>query len=213
MRRDGAPDPRGSRPNSFRPDAILVRSPQSIRPPRAARRRAACRLSERGRDGPIPQAERFAVLASPLSVSRARFAEYLSLGQVPAPAAPALQDAPDGGSASRNPPYASSSDEVFDLPEEAQDLADDDDAAEGAPEGPEAAVVAGTLRAPWRWEKLLVDAAVIGQDAARWKRRLAGKAAELVAQAREAERQDGRESARVESLRQLQQQLVMRRTA
>ena len=41
----------------------------------------------------------------------------------------------------------------------------------------DAPVVAGTLRAPWRWEQLLVEAAVIGQDAARWRRRLDGQAA------------------------------------
>jgi RecB family exonuclease len=38
-------------------------------------------------------------------------------------------------------------------------------------------VVEGTLRAPWRWEQLLVESAVIGgQD--RWRRRLAGLEAE-----------------------------------
>jgi hypothetical protein len=36
-------------------------------------------------------------------------------------------------------------------------------------------VVAGTLRAPWRWERLIVDAAVIG-GAGRWRRRLDGLA-------------------------------------
>ncbi len=44
------------------------------------------------------------------------------------------------------------------------------------PADDDAAVVAGTLRAPWRWERLLVDAAVIGSDAARWARRLDGLA-------------------------------------
>src|SRR5262249_20010403 len=39
-------------------------------------------------------------------------------------------------------------------------------------------VVAGTLRAPWRWEQILVDAAVIG-GMARWARRLDGLEAEL----------------------------------
>ena len=34
------------------------------------------------------------------------------------------------------------------------------------------------LRAPWRWENLLVDAAVIG-GRERWERRLAGLAREL----------------------------------
>ena len=37
---------------------------------------------------------------------------------------------------------------------------------------------AGTIRAPWRWERLLVDAAVIG-SAERWHRRLAGLRAEI----------------------------------
>ena len=40
------------------------------------------------------------------------------------------------------------------------------------------AVVEGTLRAPWKWEKLLVDSAVIG-GRERWSRRLAGLDAEL----------------------------------
>jgi CRISPR/Cas system-associated exonuclease Cas4 (RecB family) len=43
---------------------------------------------------------------------------------------------------------------------------------------PEAPVASGTLRAPRRWERLLVDAAVIGgRD--RWERRLSGLAREL----------------------------------
>ncbi|HZD51490.1 MAG TPA: PD-(D/E)XK nuclease family protein, partial [Woeseiaceae bacterium] len=39
------------------------------------------------------------------------------------------------------------------------------------------AVVAGTLRAPWKWESLIVESAVIG-GADRWERRLNGLAAE-----------------------------------
>ena len=69
-------------------------------------------------------------------------------------------------------------------------------------------VVAGTLRAPWQWEKLLVEAAVIGQDASRWRRRLAGKSAELAAQVREAERQDGPDSGRAQGLRHVLEQLA-----
>src|SRR5262249_25513927 len=42
----------------------------------------------------------------------------------------------------------------------------------------DAPVAAGTLRAPWRWERLLVESAVIGgRD--RWVRRLAGLEARL----------------------------------
>ena len=71
----------------------------------------------------------------------------------------------------------------------------------------DAPVVAGTLRAPWKWERLLVDAAVIGHDASRWRRRLAGKSAELDAQVREAVREDGEDSGRAQALRQVQDQL------
>ena len=38
------------------------------------------------------------------------------------------------------------------------------------------AVVAGALRAPWKWETLIVESAVIGGDPARWHRRLDGLA-------------------------------------
>jgi CRISPR/Cas system-associated exonuclease Cas4 (RecB family) len=66
--------------------------------------------------------------------------------------------------------------------------------------------VAGTLRAPWRWERLLVDAAVIGQDSARWKRRLEGRARELELQAREARRQEGEDSGKVRMLEHAREQ-------
>jgi ATP-dependent helicase/nuclease subunit B len=47
-----------------------------------------------------------------------------------------------------------------------------------APEGLEDAVIAGSLRAPWKWETLIVESAVIGGDPLRWHRRLAGLARE-----------------------------------
>ena len=40
----------------------------------------------------------------------------------------------------------------------------------------EEAVVAGALRAPWKWETLIVESAVIGGDPGRWHRRLDGLA-------------------------------------
>ena len=46
------------------------------------------------------------------------------------------------------------------------------------------AVVAGTLRAPWKWESLLVESAVIG-GSDRWARRLDGLAAEYELKIRE----------------------------
>ena len=66
-------------------------------------------------------------------------------------------------------------DEAIPLPADEERLREDDseerDEAQGeAAWDPEAPVVRGTLRAPWRWERLLVDAAVIGGKL-RWERR------------------------------------------
>ncbi len=96
------------------------------------------------------------------------FAEYLSLAQVPNLAAPIADDS------AFVPPQA----EVFSAP-----LAEDLVVAPALPETepPDVSpvpVVEGTLRAPWRWEKLLVESAVIGSRD-RWQRRLAGVEAEL----------------------------------
>ena len=58
-------------------------------------------------------------------------------------------------------------------------------------------VVEGTLRAPWRWEQLLVESAVIGGKD-RWSRRLAGLEAEFrarLARLREEEPDSPRASA------------------
>ena len=53
--------------------------------------------------------------------------------------------------------------------------------------------LAGSLRAPWRWEKLLVDAAVIG-SIERWERRLAGLTRELEIQLVELDDPEGAEA-------------------
>ena len=96
------------------------------------------------------------------------FAEYLSLAQVPDP---------DSKIASVDV-FALSEAEVFSAP-----LAADLTLPPAIPETepPEVSpvpVVEGTLKAPWRWEKLLVESAVIGgRD--RWRRRLAGVETEL----------------------------------
>jgi len=110
-------------------------------------------------------------------LSARRFGEYLSLGQVPDPNAP--HDPGASWTAPENPLVPSG-----EVP-----------AAPGIPPEPvvftdpdEAVVVEGTLRAPWRWEQLLVDAAVIG-SAARWEARLGGLQRELAR--RRAELDDG----------------------
>lgn len=100
-------------------------------------------------------------------LSASRFAEYLSLAQVPEPgrAAPA-----DG--------FVPPATELFGAAL-ASDLEPDPEIPETQPPDTDPVpVVDGTVRAPWRWERLMVDAAVIGSRE-RWERRLAGLEAEL----------------------------------
>jgi len=104
-------------------------------------------------------------------LSARRFAEYLSLAQVPAP---------DAGAAVT---FVAPRDELLQL-----DAGAEDDGAATASAARDADVTlpdpdlavrrAGTVRAPWRWEQLLVDAAVIG-GVDRWRRRLDGLAHEI----------------------------------
>jgi CRISPR/Cas system-associated exonuclease Cas4 (RecB family) len=184
--------------------AILVRSPQSYFGllEHALRRAGVPAWFDRGTRRPHPAGRAFLALLACAAeqLSAARFAEYLSLGQVPIPA----------GSASGDALYVLPSDEAFGLPDGVGAANDESQAPiDGIDSGHEGddPVVAGTLRAPWRWEKLLVEAAVIGHDASRWRRRLAGKSAELEAQVREVVREEGEDSGRVQSLRQVQAQL------
>lgn len=97
-------------------------------------------------------------------LSARRFAEYLSLAQVP----DSWQTSPNREPLDWRPPR-------HDL---APSFGPDTPTQEPPPPGPvpdpdSESVVGGTLRAPWRWEQLLVDAAVIG-GAERWERRLHG---------------------------------------
>ncbi|MBN8612728.1 MAG: PD-(D/E)XK nuclease family protein [Deltaproteobacteria bacterium] len=71
---------------------------------------------------------------------------------------------------------------------------DDEDATDDTKK--KRAVIGGALRAPRRWERLLVDAAVIGGDPSRWSRRLKGLAAELRDAIDHAEDREGPEAKR-----------------
>jgi ATP-dependent helicase/nuclease subunit B len=185
--------------------AILVRTPQNYFGllEHALRRAGIEAWFDRGTRRPHPAGRAFLALLACAAehLSAARFAEYLSLGQVPDVGG----SASPGDSAQRNPPHVQDAgawvaplDEVFGLPvESAMEDVDDEDQDRGT----------GTLPAPWRWEKLIVEAAVIGRDAARWKRRLAGKAAELARQIKEAEQREGAESGLVLALRRTSEQL------
>ncbi len=185
--------------------AIFLRSPQryvGLLDQALARVRAA---GEDGRDGipawfdrgtqrPHPGGRAFlAILACACEhLSARRFAEYLSLAQVPrlGPDEPAGFVVPDdellGVAVERGP-----IDATPDVPPP--------DPAPDAPEPGEAAVVEGSLRAPWKWETLIVESAVIGGDPRRWHRRLDGLAREYRVRIQE-ESKDDPESPRARRL-------------
>ena len=61
-------------------------------------------------------------------------------------------------------------------------------------------IVEGGLRAPWKWERLIVEASVVGGDPERWRRRLRGLRATYDAQINEERRREDPESPRLAGL-------------
>src|SRR5207249_3050897 len=102
-------------------------------------------------------------------LSARRFAEYLSLAQVPVAEVQRARAA-DPERVWAPPDHDLVPPAIADaIPAAVEDAVDDP-----LPAAPEReAVVAGALRAPWRWERLIVDAAVIGREE-RWQLRLDG---------------------------------------
>ena len=142
---------------------------------------------DRGTRRPHPAGRAFLALLGCASekLSAVRFAEYLSLAQVP-----------DLAERAARPHVPPPPDDVVagftGLPRTAIPP-DPPDAVETEPDPPgeeQAAVVAGSLRAPWMWERLIVDSAVIGGDPGRWRRRLAGLERQFHKQLLEEERED-----------------------
>ena len=139
----------------------------------------------RGARAPDPAGRAFLALLACAAerLSARRFSEYLSLGQVPQPDA---RGAPPAGPARWTPPAGA--DQVLPasaLPVQgslfdAADVDPDHDAPDpgGPGDADDRPVVAGALRAPWRWDRLLVESAVIG-GRGRWVRRLKGLEREL----------------------------------
>ena len=147
---------------------------------------------DRGNRRPHPAGRAFlAILTCAVErLSAVRFAEYLSLAQVPdaredAPAERPVRPADDliAGFARADPEP--------DEPDALEEPSTDDD---------EEAVIGGSLRAPWKWERLIVDSAVIGGDPARWERRLRGLRAQYERQLHEELGEDA-ESPRVARVR------------
>ncbi|WP_437635687.1 PD-(D/E)XK nuclease family protein [Sorangium sp. So ce854] len=166
--------------------AILLRAPEQYRAHlvEALRRAGIPAYFAQGSVQPDPAGRALLALLACAAehLSASRFAEYLSLGQVPDPT-PAGEPPPAASEADR---WVPPDDDLF--PELLRGGLDDEAPADdgapssaGAPppsEAPDAPVQDGTLRAPRRWERILVDAAVIG-GLKRWKARLSGFEREL----------------------------------
>ena len=114
-------------------------------------------------------------------LSARRFAEYVSLGQVP------LTEA--GNADMWSPPAEELVEAMLPPEERAEDVQPEEEAAATASRGETERDLAGTLRAPWRWEDLIVEAAVIG-GLDRWQRRLRGLEHEYDRRIREASSED-----------------------
>jgi ATP-dependent helicase/DNAse subunit B len=154
--------------------AILLRNVDQYQPlvEEALRRAGIDHYFSRGASRPDPAGRAFLALLACASdgCSASRFAEYLSLGQVPP------LDA-DGAPRARPAQWVPADDEILGTFETTTPIPDDHLEFDGA------------LDVPIGWEKLLVDAAVIGgRD--RWARRLRGLRAEFQAQLRDLERED-----------------------
>jgi ATP-dependent helicase/nuclease subunit B len=140
---------------------------------------------DRGTRRPDPTGRAFLAILSCATdnFSAKRFAEYLSLAQVPS-----LDDSGKAPAGSGDSMWVASCDDVFGVLSERAagepDGSDDDDQLATTNINGDQAVVAGSLRAPWKWESLLVESAVIG-GSERWTRRLNGLAAEYDLKIRE----------------------------
>ena len=171
--------------------AVFLRTPERYTGllEHAFRRAGIPAWFERGTRRPHPAGRAFlAVLACAVErLSARRFAEYLSLGQVPRP-----------DQAAREPAFVLPDDEEHDGwrltdrgsgiedRESGEEIETNDAGAEDADSG----IVAGSLRTPWKWEKLIVESAVIGGNSQRWQRRLSGYASDLRVQRAAAARED-----------------------
>jgi ATP-dependent helicase/nuclease subunit B len=175
--------------------AVLLRAPQvyATLVETALARAGIPAFFARGARRPDPGGRALLVLLDCAleKLSARRFAEYLSLGQVPA------LDAGGAPPTGREAWVAAEEEVLAPRPEDVSQESDEGATREeiAAADSDASPVLEGALRAPWRWERLLVDSAVIG-GRERWSRRLAGLAAELRVRADEL-RQEEPDSPRV----------------
>lgn len=148
--------------------AVLLRNPGAYQPllEDAFRRAGIPAFFTQGTRRPNPAGRAFLSLLACASenLSASRFSEYLSLGQVP--------DVQASGVTTNERVWVPPQGELFvDLPTLTEVPVEDTSTFESP-------VISGTLRSPRHWERLLVDAAVIG-GYERWVRRLGGLEKEL----------------------------------
>ncbi len=185
--------------------AILVRAPQTYLSlfEHALERAGVPAWFHRGTRRPDPAGRALLALltCAEEGLSARRFAEYVSLGQVPGVAA-ASEPAPEE-------PWQPALDEVVDAVVPDRDRVDEmqpeEEQAQQAERPATDSQVAGTLRAPWRWEDLIVEAAVIG-GLERWRRRLSGLERDYRTRLRELESEDA-QSSRARAIRRDMDQL------
>jgi len=169
--------------------AVVLRAPQIYAAllETALRRAGVEAWFVRGTRAPDPAGRAFLALLACAAerLSARRFSEYLSLGQVPRPdhaGAPPLDRGrwvpPDDSDQLLPGPAQPEQPSLFDPP-----------ASAPIEDGDRQPVVDGTLRTPWRWDRLLVESAVIGGHD-RWARRLTGLERELELRLQSRQRED-----------------------
>lgn len=155
--------------------AILVRTPGTYAPllEAALDRARIPAYFARGTSRPDPAGRAFVVLLAcgVEGFSAKRFAEYLSLGQVPLLTK-------EGTPPTDREIWSPAADEAIPSTPAVEVPTESEETSEHHKDSDVEPVLVGTLRTPRRWEELLVEAAVIGGKE-RWARRLDGLAAEL----------------------------------
>jgi hypothetical protein len=188
--------------------AVLLRAPQTYLSllEHALERAGVPAWYHRGTRRPDPSGRALLALltCAEEELSARRFSEYVSLGQVPD-----RERAGSGELAVGSRAWAPALDESVDAIVPSRDRTDDvqpeEERRAQAARGETERDLAGTLRAPWRWEDLIVEAAVIG-GIDRWQRRLQGLEQDYRARLREVESDDP-SSSRARAIRRDTEQL------
>ncbi|HEY8548778.1 MAG TPA: PD-(D/E)XK nuclease family protein [Vicinamibacterales bacterium] len=181
--------------------AIVVRAPELYWSPleQALARAKVPAWYSRGTRRPDPTGRAFLALLACRAegLSARRFGEYLSLGQVPPrdhAGAPAPEPTPVV--VPRDETLGAGQLSLLDLIERAtapaasgQASRERNAASAAGGDAPPEEDLPASVRTPWRWEGLLVEAAVVG-GVERWRRRLDGLAEELALQQREEESEE-----------------------